>query len=66
MKLQNQRRDIVHGVHHKYFLLGNSCSCTYNISPIEFRREVIIHFWELVSDENGSEAIDDSIDDSKT
>ena len=36
------------------------------VSPVEFRREVIIHFRELVSDENGSESIDDSIDDSIT
>ena len=36
------------------------------VSPIEFRREVIIHFWELVSDENGSDTIDDSLDDGIT
>ena len=36
------------------------------VSPIEFRREVITHFWELVSDENGSDSIDDILDDSIT
>ena len=36
------------------------------VSPIEFRREVIIHFWELVSGENGSDSTDDSLDDSVT
>ena len=36
------------------------------VSPIEFRREVIIHFWELVSEEDGSDAIDDSLDDGIT
>ena len=36
------------------------------VSPIEFRREVIEHFWELVSNDNGSDSIDDSMDDSIT
>ena len=36
------------------------------VSPIEFRREVIIHFWELVSDEHESNFTDDSSDDSIT
>ena len=36
------------------------------VSPIEFKREVIIHFWELVCDENGSDSTNDSMDDSIT
>ena len=36
------------------------------VSPIEFRRELIIHFWELVCEENGSDSIDDSLDDGIT
>ena len=31
------------------------------VSPNEFRREVFIHFWDLVSDENNSDPIDDSL-----
>ena len=31
------------------------------VSPSEFRRELIIHFWELVDEENGSDSIDDSL-----
>ena len=36
------------------------------VSPIEFRREVITHFWELVCEENDSDSIDDILDDSIT
>ena len=36
------------------------------VSPIEFRRELIAHFWELVRDENESDSMDDSQDDSIT
>ena len=33
---------------------------------IEFKRELIIYFWELVSDDLDSESVDDSSDDSIT
>ena len=33
---------------------------------VEFKREVIIHFWELVKDDNDSESFFDSSDDSIT
>ena len=36
------------------------------VSSIEFRRELIIHFWELVRDEHDSDSMDDSMDDSIT
>jgi hypothetical protein len=36
------------------------------VSPIEFRREVITHFWDLVDDENNSDIIDDSLNDGIT
>ena len=36
------------------------------VSPLEFRRELIIHFWELSSEEHESGATDDSLDDSIT
>ena len=36
------------------------------ISPFEFRRELIIHFWELVNEEHGSGSFNDSLDDSIT
>ena len=36
------------------------------VSTFEFRRELVIHFWELVSEENASSSIDDSLDDSIT
>ena len=35
-------------------------------SQIEFKRELIIHFWELVGDDHDSESIEDSLDDSIT
>ena len=36
------------------------------VSPIEFRRELILHFWELVREEHDSDSMDDSLDDSIT
>ena len=36
------------------------------VSPIEFRRELLIHFWELVNDEYGTDPLDDSLDDGIT
>ena len=33
---------------------------------VEFKRELTIHFWELVSDDHDSESIYDSLDDSIT
>ena len=36
------------------------------LSQIEFKRELIIHFWELVDDENNSDSMNDSSDDSIT
>ena len=36
------------------------------VSPIDFRSKVIIHFWDLVCEENGLNTINDSLDDSIT
>ena len=33
---------------------------------VEFKRELIIHFWELVSNDHDSESIYDTLDDSIT
>ena len=35
-------------------------------SPIEFKREVISYFWELVTDDHDSDYIDDSMEDGIT
>ena len=35
-------------------------------SQIEFKRELVVHFWELVSNDLGSDSTDDSLDDSIT
>ena len=36
------------------------------VSQIEFRRELIEHFWELVSEEHEVDPLDESLDDSIT